>query len=127
MAEDRIVGVVMQGLDKTQNISYMVPVSVIVHFLEDIKDDRLDGFPECRIFNQQMENVALKMKYGLTSDQTGMLVVSVLPGTPAQGKIFLGDVILAVDGYTVADDGTIEFRPGERTSMNYCTQRHQVG
>jgi S1-C subfamily serine protease len=127
VAGDRLVGVVMQGLKKAQNISYMVPVTVVKHFLEDIKDGKLDGFPEDGIFIQQMENSALKMKYGLNGGQTGTLVVSVLPGTPAQGKIFSGDVIFAIDGYPVADDGTIEFRPGERTSMNYCTQRHQVG
>ena len=127
MVDGLVVGVVMQGLKKAQNISYMVPVNIVKHFLKDIKDGTLDGFPEDGITFQSMENTALKDKYGLGSDQSGVLVVSIFPGTPAQGKIFPGDVILAVDGYEVADDGTVEFRSGERTAMNYCTQMHQVG
>ena len=127
MVRDRVVGVVMQGLVKAQNISYMVPVNIVKHFLKDIQDGRLDGFPEDGIFFQTMENIALKDRYGMAPDQTGTLVVSVLPGTPAKGKILPGDVILAIDGFKVADDGTVEFRPGERTAMNYCTQRHQLG
>jgi S1-C subfamily serine protease len=127
MVGDRIVGVVMEGLEKAQNISYMVPVTIVKHFLKDIEDGRLDGFPEDGIIFQNMENTALKDKYGLKPDQSGTLVVSVIPGTPAEGKIFPGDVILALDGLDAADDGTVEFRPGERTAMNYCVQRHQVG
>ncbi len=125
--EGRIVGVIMQLLHQAQNIGYMVPVPVIRHFMEDLQDGKYHGFPEDGILCQTMENRAIREKHGLNKEQTGALVISVLPGTPAEGEIFPGDVVLAVDGYDVADDCTVEFRPGERTSMNYCTQMHQVG
>ena len=127
MVDDRVVGVVMQSLSKSQNIGYMVPIPVVQHFLADMEDGRYDGFPEDGIILQAMENSALRKIYGLGEKQSGALVISVLPGTPAQGRIFPGDVILSLDGRNVADDCTVEFRPGERTSANYCTQQHQVG
>lgn len=124
---DRIVGVVMQSLSKSQNIGYMVPVPIVKHFLEDIEDGKVDGFPEDGIVMQAMENMGLRKKYKLGEGRSGVLVVSVLPGTPSEGKVFPGDVLLSADGYDIADDGTVEFRPGERTAANYCTQIHQVG
>jgi S1-C subfamily serine protease len=127
MVDDRVVGVVMQSLSKSQNIGYMVPIPVVQHFLADMEDGRYDGFPEDGIIFQAMENSALRKIYGLGEEQSGALVISVLPGTPAQGRIFPGDVILSLDGCNVADDCTVEFRPGERTSADYCTQQHQVG
>jgi len=127
MVGDRVVGVVMQSLSKSQNIGYMVPVPVVQHFLTDMEDGRYDGFPEDGITFQTMENSALRKMYGLGEKRSGGLVISVLPGTPAQGRIFPGDVILSLDGRNVADDGTVEFRSGERTSANYCTQQHQLG
>ncbi|MGD8763886.1 MAG: serine protease [Desulfobacteraceae bacterium] len=127
MKGDHIVGVVMQIRKESENIGYMVPVPVIEHFLTDLEDGRYDGIPEDGIFFQSMENESLRIKYGLKDDQSGVLVVSVTPGSPASGEIFPGDVLLKIDGHRVADDGTVEFRPRERTGCNYYTQKHQIG
>ena len=127
MVRDKISGVVMQYLADSENIGYMVPAPMIKHFLNDLKDGRYDGIPEDGIIAQAMENVSLKRRYGLGKDQHGMLVVSVQPGAPAEGIVKPGDVILAIDGHDVADDGTIEFRPKERTSAAFYTQLHQIG
>jgi S1-C subfamily serine protease len=120
-------GVVMQYLQDSENIGYMVPTPVIQHFLTDIVDGSHDGIPDDGIIVQNMENDSLKKRYRLGHNRSGVLVVSVLPGAPAEGIVKAGDVILAVDGNDVADDGTIEFRPRERTSAAYHTQLHQIG
>ena len=124
---DRIVGVVMEIRRNSENIGYMVPVPIIRHFLEDISDGRYDGFPDDGILVQNMENDGLKRRYGLADSQTGALVVSTIPGTPSQGTILPGDVILSVDGHRVADDCTVEFRPNERTSFKFYIQQQQIG
>jgi S1-C subfamily serine protease len=123
----QLSGVVMQYLQDSENIGYMVPTPVIKHFLMDIADGSHDGIPEDGIIVQDMENDSLKKRYRLGKNRSGILVVSVLPGAPAEGIVKAGDVILAVDGHDVADDGTIEFRPRERTSAAYHTQLHQLG
>jgi hypothetical protein len=50
-----------------------------------------------------------------------------MPGSSADGHIKPGDVIVAVDGQNVANDGTVEFRIKERTSADYYSQLHQIG
>ena len=123
----RIVGVVMQTRKNSENIGYMVPAPIIDHFLTDMKDGRYDGFPDDGIHAQTMENESLKAMYGLKRNQSGTLVTAIAPGSPADGYLLPGDVILSIDGHSVADDGTVEFRPRERTSADYFIQQHQVG
>ena len=123
----RVVGVVMQSLKYSENIGYMVPSPVINHFLIDVEDGRYDGFPVCGITYQTMENASIKRKFGLKDGQEGALVLSILSGSPAEGKLQPGDVITAIDGHPVADDCTVEFRPKERTSFIYYVQQRQVG
>ena len=125
--DQRISGVVMQYLQESENIGYMVPAPIIQHFLTDLKDGRYDGIPEDGILMQPMENASLRQRYGLNSQQSGVLVTAVLPGSSADGHVRPGDVIVAVDGHRIASDGTVEFRPRERTSANYYTQLHQIG
>jgi S1-C subfamily serine protease len=125
--KQRVVGVVMQILQDSENIGYMVPVPVIRHFLVDVADGRYDGFPEDGILSQSMENGALRRRHGLGPAETGVLVTWVRPGMPGHGRVHPGDVITAVDGHAVGDDGTVEFRPGERTRADHFTQMHQIG
>lgn len=124
---EHIVGVVMQTRKNSENIGYMVPAPIIEHFLTDMTDGRYDGFPEDGVYAQSMENEGLKTMYGLKSDQSGALVTAVIPGSPADGYILPGDVIMSIDGHAVADDGTVEFRPKERTRADYYIQQHQIG
>jgi S1-C subfamily serine protease len=127
MVDDHIVGVVMQAMEKSQNIGYMVPVLVIEHFLIDMEDGQYDGFPEDGIIIQALENEGLKKMHGLNEEQSGALVSSVVSGSPAESKIFPGDVLLSIDGHRIADDCTVEFRPGERTDGDFYIKQHQVG
>ncbi|MBL7049750.1 MAG: PDZ domain-containing protein [Nitrospira sp.] len=39
----------------------------------------------------------------------------ILPGSPAEGLLKRGDVLLAINGHLIGDDSTVEFRPLERT------------
>lgn len=123
----RIVGVVMQSLSNGENISYIVPIPIIKHFLTDLEDGHQDGLPDDGTIVQHMRNPGLKNRYNLGDKQTGVLVYAVLPGSPATGKIFIEDVILSIDGNRVADDGTIAFGPTGRISLNYLIQMHQIG
>lgn len=127
IVDGRIVGVVMQGIPRAQNIGYMVPVPIIKHFLEDISDGYHDDFPSLGIIMQGMDSPSLRKYYRMSEKQTGVLVTRVFPGSPADGTIRPGDVLLSADGQPVANDGTVEFRPKERTDLAYVFQRRQVG
>jgi S1-C subfamily serine protease len=127
LADGRIVGVVMQMYKSADNIGYMVPMPIIRHFFRDIEDGRYDGFPTIGLVFQKMESPSMKRKYGLSEDQTGVFVRHIFSDSPAEGLIQLEDVILAIDGHPVADNGTVEFRPKERTSFTHYLDLHQVG
>ncbi len=127
LQDGKIVGVVMQGMTQADNIGYMVPADVVQHFFRDIEDGGQDGFPSLGVVLQEMENPDLKRKYALPIEQTGMLVTRVLPGSAADGNLQAGDVLISLDGHAIADDGTVEFRSRQRTSLAYWVQQRQVG
>ena len=127
LVEDKIVGVVMAGIPSAQNIGYMVPVPVIRHFFKDIEDGSYDGYPSLGIGMQDMENEGLRKYYQMEPGASGVLINQVIPGSPADGKLQLGDVLVKIEDYPVGNDGTIEFRRNERTLLNYAVQQKQIG
>jgi len=126
--DGKIVGVAFQSLrnDTYENIGYMVPAPVIQHFLEDIEDGIFDGTPDIGIAFQDMENPALRERMLMNKEQTGVLVSRIYPDSPVEGILEIGDVLLSIDGEKIENDGTIEFRKGERTAFYYVMQRKQL-
>src|SRR5512140_2081934 len=43
--DGKVVGVAFQGLQSADNIGFMIPTTVIDHFLKDIADGTYNGFP----------------------------------------------------------------------------------
>jgi S1-C subfamily serine protease len=129
VSDEKIVGVAFQGMSGNgfENIGYMVPAPVIRHFLKDIEDGTHDGTPDLGVSLQKLENPDFRRKYGLNPDQTGVLVNKVYPDTPAVNRLRPEDVLLTIDGKTIENDGTIEFRKGERTFFGYILQKKQIG
>jgi len=126
IAGGKVVGIAMMS-GWGENEGFMVPVPVIEHFLEDIADGRYDGFPELAIHTQTLENTSIQAYYGIDEKQSGILVRRVYPGSPPEGLIEPGDVILSINGYDVANDGTVAFRNGERTACLFAVQEKQIG
>jgi len=123
--DDKVVGVAFQA-GSGENIGYMVPAPIINHFLEDTEDGTYDGIPGLGISWQEMENPDLRVKFGMTEKQTGVLVNKIYPDSPARGILKSGDIILSIDGKSVENDGTIEFRQGERTFSGYLVQKKYI-
>ena len=127
LKDGKIVGVAMQVMSQADNIGYMIPMPVIQHFFRDIEDGKRDGFPSLGVVLQDLENPDLKRYCRVDEGETGMLVQQVLPGSPADGVLNPGDVLVELAGQAIADDGTVEFRPRQRTSLAYYVQQLQVG
>ena len=127
LSDGKIVGVVMQSLNKSQNIGYLVPVNMVKHFLEDIKDGKYDGFADLGMVTQRMENPATKRYYHIDENSTGNLVDSITFNASLKGLIEAEDILTAIDGHTIEDDGTVAFREHEYTSFNYYIDQHQMG
>lgn len=124
--KDKIVGVAFQAAARGENLGYMVPAPIVNHFLKDIADGKYDGFPELGILFQKMENPDLREKFQMKQNQNGVLIIDILSESPAKNILNINDVIIAVENSNIENDGSIEFRPGERTSMNYIIQKKFV-
>jgi S1-C subfamily serine protease len=127
ISDGKVVGVAMQSSFLTENIGYMIPTPIIRHFLDDAKDGKVDGYGFHGFLAQSMENPAMRHKYGLTDDQTGILVHKVYKNSPADGKVDIGDIVTAIDGHKIENDGTVEFRPGEFIDYTHYIDMHQIG
>ena len=127
LGDGKVVGVVMQVSKEADKIAHMVPTPVVEHFLADVADGRLDGIPEAAFRWQRLEGADLRRKYALPADETGVLVLDAVAGSAAASVLRPGDILLSVDGKRIGTDGTIEFRPRERTAFTFLLQRRQIG
>ena len=123
----RLVGVAMQKIPNLDNVAYMIPQPVIDRFLQDVSDGRYDGVPKLGVRWQSLENPALKRRYDVSGELTGVLVTGIYPGSPAAELLRENDVLLSVDGHRIANDGTVEFRSDERTAFAYYIDNRQAG
>ena len=127
LSDGKIVGVVMQVISKSQNIGYLVPVSMVRHFIDDMKDGHYDGFADLGLGTQKLENPAMRRYYGLDDNTTGKLVDKIVYHSPSEGILQVGDIITAIDGHKIENDGTVEFRRHEYTDFYYYVDMHQMG
>ncbi len=127
ISDGKVVGVAMQSGFLTENIGYMIPTPIIRHFLDDVKDRKVDGYGFHGFLAQSLENPSMRHKYGLQTNQTGMLVHKIYENSPSQGKIELGDIVTDIDGHSIENNGTVEFRPGEFIDYTHYIDMHQIG
>ena len=99
-----IVGIVMQMLNNSNNIAYIVPSLIVNTFLQDIKDGKVDGYDDSTNIVQKLENQTLKEYYGIKNDK-GVIVIEL---NKDEKELKLGDIILSVGSHEVLNDATIK-------------------
>ena len=104
--DGKVVGVAFQSLMWAENSGYMIPYPVINRFLRDISDGKYDGYIELGFLYQVLENKALREYYGLPDNLSGILVTKTFMEN-AQKVLKRGDIILKIDNYNIANNGTI--------------------
>jgi hypothetical protein len=122
----KIVGIAIQAISNADGIGYLVPVEVIKHFFEDIKDGIYDGYPDDGIRIQNLENKNMKAFYNM-GKRDGVLITNIVKNSSADGFLKKGDVALEVDGVDIAGDNTIKLKGNGRISANYLIRSHQIG
>jgi S1-C subfamily serine protease len=127
ISDGRIAGIAMQMLDRAENIAYIIPSPIIEHFLTDVSDGRVDGFPELGIWIQPLGNASLRKRLGLGNGSAGVLVTAVSPTGSADGALEPGDVLLAIGGVAVDADGDFAISAGVRVEATVLEHRAQVG
>ncbi|MBN1521512.1 MAG: trypsin-like peptidase domain-containing protein [Candidatus Aureabacteria bacterium] len=104
--DGKVVGVAFQSLMWAENSSYMIPYPVIERFLRDTVDGRYDGYIELGFYYQELENTSMREFYQLSENLSGVLITDVFMKS-ADNVLQKGDILLSIDGYSIANDGTI--------------------
>jgi S1-C subfamily serine protease len=119
----------MAGSGEAELVGHAIPVTPIVrHFLGDVaRHGRYTGFPVLGVDWQRLESPSTRAALGMGPAQTGVFVRRVDRTAPAAGVVRAGDVLLAVDGVRLGNDGTIPFRPGERLAFSHAISTKFVG
>ncbi|MBI5245260.1 MAG: trypsin-like peptidase domain-containing protein [Elusimicrobia bacterium] len=127
--DGRLVGISFQSFSGqgVENIGYAVPITLINRFLKDISTGRYDKIPYLGTVWEPMENPDLRRFYKLSPEQTGILVNRVTFGSSAWGVLKEGDVVTAIDGLPIANDGTYVFDKDKRLQCSNLTAMHQAG
>lgn len=129
IVDREIIGVVMQANSggRSENLGYFVPPSIIRHVLRDAEDGINDGFPDLGFRTQTLDSPAAKNAYGLSDDQNGVLVIKVFEDSPAAGRVREDDVIVGIDRYDIAEDGSIKLSEDLQTDYKHAIDLHHVG
>lgn len=127
MTDGEVVGIAMQTMEHADNVGYMIPSPVVAHFLRDVKDGSYDGFPDLGVALQDMENPAQRRGARMGKTQSGALVLRVDYGGPAHGVLRPRDVILEIDGHSIANDLTVAWEGIGRVGLEVTYQSKQIG
>lgn len=111
--DGKMTGVAFQNASQRENMGFIIPPTVIKHFLKDVEDKEYNGFPDIDIKISEMENPDIRKWAGMKDGQTGVLVTHIPPDEKAKNIFMENDVILEIDGIKVANDGTVPFRENE--------------
>ena len=124
--EGKVVGVAFQGTTQLENTGYFIPTEVIHHFLVDAADGTYDGYPELGVVESNLENPAARAKAQMREGQAGVRVDFIFPDSSAEGYLKAGDVLMAIDGHAIANDGSV-LVDGFRANSGLLADRHQIG
>jgi len=116
--DKKVVGVAFEALEGAENIGYVVPVTVVQHFLQDIqRHGEYTGFCSFGISYSFLENASFRKSLGMKDGMSGVRIKSMEPTAASLNILQKNDVILEIDGISLGNDGKVPFRPGERVSM----------
>ncbi len=127
VSKGKVVGVSFAGLTTADNIGYFIPVNILKNFLDDVKDGRYDGPPNLGIEILALESSSHRKMLGLENQKGGILIKKVFKNSPFEGVLQKNDVLMKLDNYPIEYDGTIEFRPNEKTDFVYVNQQKKYG
>jgi S1-C subfamily serine protease len=122
----KVVGVAFQGNTSLENMGFFIPVLIIDHFLNDLEDGKYDGFPYIGLLGANLENPAARAYFGMTTEETGFRIDHISEGSSAAKLLQLDDIITEVEGYDVANDGSINWN-GLRLYCMFLSDLKQKG
>jgi len=108
MQDGKVVGVAFQGIRQAENIGYMIPTTVIRHFLADIGDGKYDGFGTLGVrFYPGLHSESYKQYLKVPPDKEGVVVTATMLNSSVESVLQQSDVITRIDDYDIDNDGRV--------------------
>jgi len=127
LQDNKVVGVAFQGLQSGDNIGYMIPTTVIAHFLKDVQDGTYNGFGAFGVsLFPGLHNPSYKQYLQVPPEQEGVIVTDILTNSTAMGVLQKGDVLVNVDGFDIENDGRVTI-DGCSLELSEVMDRKQIG
>lgn len=101
---NKLAGLLISYSSKDQ-ISNILPASIIEHFLKDSEDGKYTGFPNLGIMYSQTLDEQFRNYLKLDQEDGGVFVSQVIEGASAAASIQSGDVILSINGKGIDSRG----------------------
>lgn len=121
-----LVGISFQGHGGLENTGYGIPAPMVGRFLRDIEDGRYDGVPNLGFVWNALENEAARTQLRLPPGRTGVEVIRTFLDSPASGLLEPRDVVTAIDGIAVANDGSVSLEEAGRVDIAHLASMRQM-
>jgi len=108
--DGQVIGVAFQTVRNASNIGYVIPSSIVQHFLKDTFSKTYGGFLRAGASVQLLKNPAMRRFYKMRPEHSGVLVTEVLEGSGLENVLIPGDIILSIDGHKIENDGTFNYQ-----------------
>ena len=127
MQDGKVIGVAFQGMRQADNIGYMIPTTVIRHFLLDVNDGKYDGFGSLGIMLfAGLHNDSYYDFLKIPAETQGIVVTNVILNSSAEKVLQKEDCITQIDNYDIDNDGMIMIY-GEKNHMSEVIEQKQIG
>jgi len=123
--DERIVGIAFQGISGGEGLGYMIPTEIIRHFLQDTEDGHVEGFGSVGFRFGNLENPDTRRYLKMKAKQAGVRITWVCKENEPLLKP--DDVLLAVDGIKVANNGNVRLPNGEPRLFTTLITQKQIG
>ncbi|MEN8128521.1 MAG: trypsin-like peptidase domain-containing protein, partial [Planctomycetota bacterium] len=125
--DGKVVGVAFQGLTIADNIGYMIPTTIISHFLKDVEDGKYDGFGKFGLsLFPGLHNPFYKKHLKIPDTEDGVIVTDVLINSTSYGVLQADDVMTKIDDFNIDNDGRVQI-DGLSLEMTEIMDRKQIG
>ena len=125
--DGKVVGIAFQKLTGVDNIGEMVPPPIIRAFLDGVQLGKRPEVPALGITTQNLENPLLRRQLGLNDGERGVVVLHVDYSGSADGVLQPRDVITAIDGLPIANNGTVQYQGRHRTRYDVVLGYRYIG
>jgi PDZ domain len=100
---------------------------IIAAFVNGVREGREPEIPALGVTTQNLENPLLRARLGMSKAQSGVMVIQIDEGGSASGHLQVRDVIMAIDGSQIANNGTVQYQGRHRTRYDVALVGKYVG